>query len=71
MAYIKTDWTDGMVISEAGMDHLENGVYNNSVAIGDLTSLGTTAKNNLVDAINEIVAEIDGVDALLGSGVIE
>lgn len=71
MAYIKTDWADGDVITEAGLDHLENGVYNNSVAIGDLTSLGTTAKNNLVDAINEIVAEIDGVDALLGSGVIE
>jgi hypothetical protein len=53
MAYIKTDWTDGMVISEAGLDHLENGVYNNSVAIGDLTDLDTTDKTNLVAAINE------------------
>lgn len=53
MAYIKTDWEDGDVISEAGLDHLENGVYNNSVAIGDLTDLDTTDKTNLVAAINE------------------
>ena len=71
MAYIKTDWADGDVITEQGLDHLEGGVYNNSVAIGDLTDLDTTNKTNLVNAINEIVAEIDGVDALLGSGVIE
>ena len=53
MAYIKTDWEDGDVISEAGLDHLENGVYNNSVAIGDLADLDTTDKTNLVAAINE------------------
>lgn len=53
MAYIKTDWEDGDVISEARLDHLENGVYNNSVAIGDLTDLDTTDKSNLVAAINE------------------
>lgn len=53
MAYIKTDWEDGDVITEAGLDHLETGVYNNSVAIGDLTDLDTTAKTNLVAAINE------------------
>ena len=53
MAYIKTDWEDGDVITEAGLDHLENGVYNNSVAIGDLTDLDTTDKTNLVAAINE------------------
>ena len=53
MAYIKTDWQDGDVISEAGLDHLETGVYNNSVAIGDLSELDTTAKANLVAAINE------------------
>lgn len=54
MAYIKTDWQDGDVISEAGLDHLETGVYNNSVAIGDLSELDTTAKANLVAAINEV-----------------
>lgn len=53
MAYIKTDWQDGDVITEAGLDHLETGVYNNSVAIGDLSELDTTAKANLVAAINE------------------
>lgn len=53
MAYIKTNWEDGDVISEARLDHLENGVYNNSVAIGDLTDLDTTDKTNLVAAINE------------------
>lgn len=67
MAYIKTDWTDGMVISEAGLDHLENGVYNNSVAIGDLTDLTTTAKTNLVAAVNEIVDEIGDVETLLAA----
>ena len=67
MAYIKTDWTDGMVISEAGLDHLENGVYNNSVAIGDLTDLDTTDKTSLVAAVNEIVDEIGDVETLLAA----
>ena len=64
MAYIKTDWTDGMVISEAGLDHLENGVYNNSVAIGDLTDLDTTDKTNLVGAINEVAQSGGGGGSL-------
>lgn len=67
MAYIKTDWEDGDVITEAGLDHLENGVYNNSVAIGDLTDLDTTAKTNLVAAVNEIVDEIGDVETLLAA----
>lgn len=67
MAYIKTDWEDGDVITEAGLDHLENGVYNNSVAIGDLTDLDTTDKTNLVAAINEIVDEIGDVETLLAA----
>ena len=67
MAYIKTDWEDGDVITEAGLDHLEDGVYNNSVAIGDLTDLDTTAKTNLVAAVNEIVDEIGDVETLLAA----
>jgi len=67
MAYIKTDWENGDVITEEGLDHLENGVYNNSVAIGDLTDLDTTAKTNLVAAVNEIVAEIGDVETLLAA----
>ena len=67
MAYIKTDWEDGDVITEAGLDHLENGVYNNSVAIGDLTDLDTTDKTNLVAAVNEIVDEIGDVETLLAA----
>lgn len=67
MAYIKTDWSDGDVITEAGLDHLENGVYNNSVAIGDLTNLDTTDKTNLVAAVNEIVDEIGDVETLLAA----
>ena len=67
MAYIKTDWQDGDVITEAGLDHLETGVYNNSVAIGDLTDLDTTAKSDLVSAVNEIAGEIGDVETLLAA----
>ena len=67
MAYIKTDWADGDVITEQGLDHLENGVYINSVAIGDLTDLDTTDKTNLVAAVNEIVDEIGDVETLLAA----
>lgn len=64
MAYIKTDWSDGDVITEAGLDHLENGVYNNSVAIGDLTDLDTTDKTSLVAAINEAAQSGGGSGSL-------
>ena len=67
MAYIKTDWQDGDVITEAGLDHLETGVYNNSVAIGDLSELDTTAKANLVAAINEAAQSGGGGGGLSNS----
>lgn len=38
--------------------------------VGDLSELETTDKTDVVSAINELVADIDGVDERLGSGVI-
>ena len=39
--------------------------------IGDLSTLDTTAKGSLVAAVNELKGDISGVDAIIGSGVIE
>lgn len=71
MAYNENTWADGDLITASGMNNMEGGIKRNDTAIGDLYYLQTTAKSNLVSAINEVVAEVSGVDALLGSGVIE
>ena len=58
MAYIKTEWENSpstkTPINANNLNKIENGIYTNSVNIGELTDLNTTEKNNLVGAINEI-----------------
>lgn len=60
MSYTKTTWSNGDVISAAKLNNAEGGIEANDLAIsdlksdlGDLNDLQTTAKNNLVAAINE------------------
>jgi hypothetical protein len=60
MSYTKTTWSNGDVISAAKLNNAEGGIEANDLAIsdlksdlGDLDDLQTTAKNNLVAAINE------------------
>lgn len=43
------------------LDIVSQGVQTNGTHIGDLTTLLTTAKNNLVNAINEISNDLDGL----------
>lgn len=53
MAYSKTTWANGDVITATKLNNIETGVYTNDSNIGNLSNLTTTAKNNLVAAINE------------------
>lgn len=57
MAYIKTEWENSpstkTPINASNLNKIENGIYMNSVNIGELTDLNTETKENLVEAINE------------------
>lgn len=57
MAYIKTEWENSpstkTPINANNLNKIENGIYTNSVNIGELTDLNTEIKENLVEAINE------------------
>lgn len=58
MAYIKTEWENlpstKTPINANNLNKIENGIYMNSVNIGELTDLTTTNKNSVVGAINEL-----------------
>ena len=60
MAYIKTLWenepSESTPVNASNLNKIEQGIYNNSVNIGELENLDTSIKNNLVEAINEIVS---------------
>lgn len=57
MAYMKTEWENSpsakTPINANNLNKIENGIYTNSVNIGELTDLNTETKENLVEAINE------------------
>lgn len=55
MSYTKTNWVNNSSpkINATNLNKLEQGVYDNTEDIGDLTQLRTTDKSNLVNAINE------------------
>lgn len=57
MAYIKTEWENSpstkTPINANNLNKIENGIYTNSVNIGELTDLNTETKESLVEAINE------------------
>lgn len=58
MAYTSKIWKDlpdeTTPIKATDLNHIETGIYNNSVDIGTKSELTTTDKTNLVKAINEI-----------------
>ena len=58
MAYTQKNWKDlpdeTTPIKAADLNHIETGIYNNSVDIGAKSELTTIDKTNLVKAINEI-----------------
>lgn len=62
MAYQKLNWlnkgeTGAIPINKDNLNHMDNGIANNDSAIGNLANLNTSAKDNLVNAVNEIVVE--------------
>lgn len=57
MSYKRTVWVNDSLpaINAKNLNNIENGIEANDTAIGNLSSLNTTNKSNLVSAINEIV----------------
>lgn len=55
MAYTKTNWTDTTPINTTNLNKIENGIAANDTAIGNLSNLNTSSKDNLVTAINSVV----------------
>ena len=55
MAYTKTNWTDTTPINTTNLNKIENGIASNDTAIGNLSNLNTSSKDNLVTAINSVV----------------
>jgi len=59
MAYTKTNWVNDTspAINATNLNNIENGISANDTAIGDISTLDTTA-TNLVDAVNEVKGDI-------------
>ena len=59
MAYIPKEWKDlpseETPIDAESLNHIEQGVGDLSTSVGDLSTLNTSNKNNLVEAINGII----------------
>lgn len=57
MVYIETEWENRpskkTPVNATKLRKIENGIYTNSINIGELTDLNTETKENLVEAINE------------------
>lgn len=69
--YIGTDKPTYLVDYNTDMANIDAGIYGakseaevNTAAIGTLSNLETTAKNNLVNAINELKGKTDGIGNL-------
>lgn len=57
----------GTPVNAVNMNHIEDGIESNDIRIGDLDDLTTTAKDNLVDAVNEIAGLGDKADTNLSN----
>ena len=75
MAYIKTEWenepSENTPLNAGNLNKIENGIYNNSINIGELEDLDTTDKSSIVAAINEVNQKDTVVDSLDGSSTTE
>ncbi len=67
MSYTKTEWVNNSspYLNADNLNHIENGIEANDTAIGELNSLDTTAKSNIVSAINEVVTNLDSLPKIL------
>lgn len=63
MSYTKTTWVnnDSPAISAANLQNIEDGIETNDTSIGDLTSLNTSVKDTLVNAINEVSIKTNNI----------
>lgn len=68
MAYVKKDWADGEVITEAALDNIENGIAANDsknakqdTDIANLKVKATSSKDGLMS--KEDKAKLDGIEA--------
>ena len=78
MAYIKTEWENlpstKTPINVNNLNKIENGIYMNSVNIGELTDLTTTNKNSVVGAINEVdnnIGTLTGLNTINKNSAVE
>ena len=78
MAYIKTEWENSpstkTPINANNLNKIENGIYTNSVNIGELTDLTTTNKNSVVGAINEVgnnIGTLAGLNTINKNSAVE
>lgn len=55
MSYNKTNWQTGDTITSAGLNNIENGVYNNDDALGNKI-------DNVVDVTNEFTINTNNVN---------
>jgi len=69
MAYTKREWENGEIITAAKLNNMEDGIEANDQAIGDLTDLDTTAKTDLVAAVNELAGDVDDLSDEMGDDV--
>ena len=69
MAYIKTEWENlpstKTPINASNLNKIENGIYTNSVNIGELTDLTTTNKNSVVGAINQVNTNLNKIKIVM------
>ena len=73
MAYTKTAWKNGDIITADLLNKMEEGIAsggNASDKLGDLASLTTTAKNTLVAAINELKSSFPPGVSFNKSGIV-
>ena len=73
MAYTKTAWKNGDIITADLLNKMEEGIAsggNASDKLGDLASLTTTAKNTLVAAINELKSSFPPGVSFNRSGIV-
>ena len=68
MAYTKQTWnnipTEDSPFSADKMNHIEQGIYDNSTDIGETSNLQTEEKDNLVASINELLSKMGILDSL-------
>lgn len=67
MAYQKLNWlnkgeTGAIPINKTNLNHMDDGIATNDEAVGELSNLNTTNKENLVESINEINNKFDYSD---------